>query len=449
MKPLKECNHAFPCFDEPALKATFSVSLGHHKNYTSLSNTEKYRTTPKMSTYLLAYSLNQFSHIFSQTQGPSSIKFRTWVRSDALQNATYAADVAPKILHYFEELFKIPFPIPKVDQLGMSEFKYAGMENWGLIEYRESAILHNPDENNIGKKQHVADLIAHELAHMWWGNLVTMSWWGDAWLKEGFCKYFSAVAVVHVHPEWKHFFESYGRLQLHAFDHDEILLNETIPISHSIVQSNPEEILRYSTIFYKKAASVIGMMSAILGSEAFYDGLRSYLKDNAYGSTTLNQLWNHLQSASDRVGALDKAYNIRTIMESWTLQRGYPCIKVQRNYQTNEVTVSQNHFANDTKSCWWVPLSFTTQSESNFNNTRPRFWLKCNAKGMAKAVTVNLKSSENEWIVFNIQSMGNYRVYYDPRNLKMISDSLLLPDHGGIHVSNRVQGLYILHSNAT
>ncbi|EDX14830.1 GD17884 [Drosophila simulans] len=275
---------AFPCFDEPGYKASFAITLGYHKKYTGLSNMPVKETRPHesipdyvwtafeeslpMSTYLVAYSLNDFSHKPSTL--PNGTLFRTWARPNAIDQCGYAAEFGPKVLNYYEELFGIKFPLPKVDQIAVPDFNAGAMENWGLVTFAENALLYSPEYSALEAKQATANIVAHELAHQWFGNLVTMKWWTDLWLNEGFATYVASLCVEDIHPEWR-------TLQLESMSNLlTIFRKDSLESSHPI--SRPIEMTSqisesFDEISYQKGSSVIRMMHLFLGEEAFRTGL--------------------------------------------------------------------------------------------------------------------------------------------------------------------------------
>ncbi|KAH8283988.1 hypothetical protein KR054_006712 [Drosophila jambulina] len=448
---------AFPCFDEPNYKAPFVVTLGHHNKYTSLSNMPVKETRPHeslpdyvwtefeesvpMSTYLVAYSINDFSHKPSTL--PNGALFRTWTRPNAIDQCDFAAEFGPKVLQYYEELFGIKFPLPKIDQIAVPDFESGAMENWGLVPYSENSLLLSATHSSLDNKMFVAGTVAHELAHQWFGNLVTMKWWTDLWLNEGFATYVASLGVAHIHPEWRSLeMDSLGNL-LTIFQRD--AMESSHPISRPIrMVSEINE--SFDDISYEKGSSVIRMMHLFLGEKTFRSGLKSYLQNYKYKNAEQDNLWESLTLAAHENDALPKNYEVKTIMDSWTLQTGYPVINVTRDYAAGSAELTQERYLLNTEvsrshhgGCWWVPLSYTTQSKLDFNDTSPEDWLECSKEGQSLPKTIPNLTGADQWVIFNTKLSAPYKVNYDAQNWKLLIQTLNSKDLQSIHVVNRAQ----------
>ncbi|XP_022215178.2 aminopeptidase N [Drosophila obscura] len=448
---------AFPCFDEPGLKATFVVTLGFNKKYTGLSNMPVKETKPHetladyiwvefdesvpMSTYLVAYSVNDFAHKPSTLA--NSPLFRTWARPNAIDQCDYAAEFGPKVLQYYEQFFGIKFPLPKIDQIAIPDFSAGAMENWGLVTYREIALLYSAEYTSLADKQRLANVVAHELAHQWFGNLVTMKWWTDLWLNEGFATYIASLGVENIYPEWRSLEQDALSNLLAIFRKD--ALESSHPISRPIEMVS-EIAESFDQISYQKGSSVLRMMHMFLGEESFRAGLQSYLQMYSYKNAEQDNLWESLTQAAHKYRALPKSYDIKSIMDSWTLQTGYPVINVTRDYTAKSAKLTQERYLLNTQisraqrgGCWWVPLSYTTQGQQDFNNTAPKAWMECGKTGESLPKTIQALPGADQWVIFNTQLSTLYKVNYDAHNWKLLIETLTGGDFERIHVINRAQ----------
>lgn len=327
-----ESHHArevFPCIDEPEAKATFELSLTTPANEAVLSNTpiraqepvdgssELVRTTfeqtPHMSTYLLAFVYGELGYLEAKTK--RGVTVRTHATPDNVEHTQFALDVAVKCLDYYSEYFGIDYPLEKCDMIALPDFASGAMENWGCITYREQTLLVDPEHTSIGMKQYVAMVVAHELTHQWFGNLVTMSWWTDLWLNEGFASWFEYLALDHLFPEWNMWTQFIVDDQQMAFRSD--ALEHTHPIEVEV--KHPDEIRTiFDNISYHKGASVIHMLYSYLGAKDFQTGLQYYLKKFSYKNTVTNDLWQSLEEASGKP--------VADFMHRWTSQSGFPIV---------------------------------------------------------------------------------------------------------------------------
>lgn len=450
---------AFPCFDEPQMKARFEITLGHDKKYTALSNmpiklTEQMKDKPDfvwdnfeesvpMSTYLVAYSVHDFEFREAVVKMQSDVLFKIWARRDAISQVDYAKEVGPKVLKFYEEYFDIKFPLPKMDMIAIPDFSAGAMENWGLVTYRETALLFQPNVSSASSQHRVGSVIAHELAHQWFGNLVTMQWWSDLWLNEGFATYVASLGVRFLHPEWNSFNEESVDNMLDIFKLDS--LKSSHPVSSTI--GDPSHISQiFDKISYEKGSSIIRMMHLFLGEESFRWGVSNYLKKHEYGNAEQDSLWESLTIEAHKHESLPKNMTVKQIMDTWTLQTGYPVISVNRNYQNNTATITQRRYLADTTRnkkdldhCWWVPLSFTSSKQLDFNTTEPKDWMRCTENGDSVTNEVEYLPEEDEWIIFNIALSGLYKVKYDNQNWDLLIDHLSGPNYKEIGVINRAQ----------
>ncbi|ROT69085.1 putative aminopeptidase N-like isoform X2 [Penaeus vannamei] len=391
---------AFPCFDEPALKATFEIHLARESWMTTLSNMpiaetvpvegqegwmwDRYEKSVPMSTYLVAFVVSDYVHINSTEN--DRVDFRVWARQETIDQAEYANEIGPKILRFFEDYFNLSYPLPKMDMIALTDFSAGAMENWGLITYRESIFLYDPQVSTPVDKAVIASIVSHELAHQWFGNLVTPKWWDDLWLNEGFATYISYLGVDHVEPTWKAMEEIVVEIVHRVFDLDSLESSHRI----NIPVSNPDEI-----------------------SEVFDE--ISYNKDD---------LWKHLTLAAHEDGILPQEVTVKMIMDTWTLQMGYPVVKVTRSPDGTSATLTQERFllegsANSSSTTdykWWVPLTFTTQNEANFSQTQASLWMK----DSEDHVTVFLFPRRTSGS-FNLQQAA---YYYDDHNWNLIIQQL-------------------------
>ncbi|XP_063599467.1 aminopeptidase N-like [Penaeus indicus] len=343
--------NAFPCLDEPALKATFSISLAHEDHLTALSNMpladsepvagqagwvwDHFATSVPMSTYLVAFVISDFRNKSSESGG---VRFSAWAREAALQQVDYALETGPKALSFFEDYFGLPYPLPKEDMVALPDFAPGAMENWGLITYRETAMLYSPAASSASNKQRVAVVVVHELAHQWFGNLVTPTWWTDVWLNEGFASFMEFLGTDHVEPSWQ-MKEQFVVSDLHyVFGIDS--LESSHPISVPVVsQDQLGEI--YDVIAYVKGASILRMMNYFLGEETFRKGVSNYLKAFAYDAAAQDDLWEFLTEAAHEDATLAADISVKDIMDTWTLQTGYPVVRVERDATGASATVTQ------------------------------------------------------------------------------------------------------------
>jgi aminopeptidase N len=333
---------AFPCIDEPEAKATFDLTLTTPADEAVLANTPiksqqkdgrevvtTFETTPSMSTYLLAFVFGDLAYKEAKTK--DGVVVRTYATPDNVQFTDFALDVAVKTLEFYNTYFGLKYPLPKCDLIALPDFASGAMENWGCITFRESCMLMDPSNTSLGVKQYVAMVMAHELAHQWFGNLVTMRWWTDLWLNEGFASWIEYLAVDHLFPEWEMWTQFAVDEQLRAFKLD--ALEHTHPIEVPV--HHPDEIRTiFDTISYSKGASVIHMLHQYLTPDLFRDGLRHYLTLHKYGSTDTVDLWAALEEVSGKP--------VKQFMHAWTSQPGFPLLSA--TVLDNTVSLKQERF---------------------------------------------------------------------------------------------------------
>ncbi|GAM21589.1 hypothetical protein SAMD00019534_047640 [Acytostelium subglobosum LB1] len=405
-----DARRAFPCFDEPALKATFDVEITVPKHLTALSNmrdiktvehddgtkTVTFGTTPKMSTYLAAFVVGEFNYVEGYTKG--GVRTRIYSVIGKKDTGDFALDVAIRALDFFCDYFQIPYPLDKCDHIGVPDFSFGAMENWGLITYREIILL-TSETTTVRIKQRVASVIGHELAHQWFGNLVTMEWWSQLWLNEGFATYMGDLVTDHLFPEWGVWLEFSnvynGALGLDVLENSHAI---EVPVYSS---SQINEI--FDAISYNKGSCVIRMLAERFGDD-FRKGLTHYLTKFAYQNTNTEDLWNSISHISGS--------NVKEFIDEFTKYPGYPVINFEATAEPGKFNLTQKQFRytneeRPTDPCWKCHIKLQTQKESH------EYMLD------TKTTTITVPSFDaNGWIKPNFGQTGYYRIKYDPSIIK-------------------------------
>ncbi|MBI2019080.1 M1 family metallopeptidase [Candidatus Daviesbacteria bacterium] len=325
-----DARRAFPCFDEPAQKSIFDVTLMIPSHMTAISNTVesevwehetgikavKFESTPKMSAYLLAFIVGEFESVEKKSE--NGILVRVFTTPGKKEQGRFALDVACKCLDFYEDYFGIKYPLPVLDMIAIPDFAAGAMENWGAVTYRESRLLIDENLSSSANKQWVALVIAHELAHQWFGNLVTMEWWTHLWLNEGFASFIEYLAIDHIFPKWDIWTQFVATEMGDAFALDS--LENTHPIEVEV--GHPAEISEiFDKVSYAKGASILRMLMSYLGDEDFRKGLKFYLEKYAYSNAKTEDLWASLEAVSGKP--------VGKIMQNWTSKPGHPVVRVQ------------------------------------------------------------------------------------------------------------------------
>uniref|UniRef100_A0A8C4RWS6 Laeverin n=1 Tax=Erpetoichthys calabaricus TaxID=27687 RepID=A0A8C4RWS6_ERPCA len=401
----------FPCFDEPSFKATFDIHLIYLPNYVALSNMPAINTSPisdgdgviwkvttfnttlKMSTYIVACVICEFSHIEMIEHGN---EIRIWARKSAIENgeADYALNITGAILRHVMDYLNVSYPLTKTELVAVPEFPASGMENWGLIIFHEDSLLFNYSSDTKEKRRLICSVITHEIGHQWFGNLVTMNWWNQLWLKEGLSSY----------------------------------IENTFPPK---LETEMFMTITWHFLF-----------------------MQSYLQDFSYTNVKQDDLWHHWQKAIDSQNEVKLPASVKTIMDKWTMQTGYPIITLN----TSTGTLSQEPFdakrrhATSANNTWYVPIEWIKNGSA-----QPLTWLK-SKEGTFPEMKI---TSENDWILLNANITGYYRVQYDALNwnriinqlikdpevfLSLFISGILFLSHLHVEEFNKVNNTFIIHS---
>ncbi|MHA2091910.1 MAG: M1 family metallopeptidase [Candidatus Kariarchaeaceae archaeon] len=410
-----DARRAFPCFDEPRMKATFDIEFIVDEEFVTISNTPikeeqsleggkksvKFERTPVMSTYLLFFGIGDFEFIEDKL---GEIQVRVAAHPPkATQFGQYALDFGKKSLGFCQEYFDIPYPLPKLDLIGTPAFAAGAMENWGAILFRENALLKFPGSTTKQGEIGILSTIAHEIAHMWFGNLVSPSQWKYVWLNESFATIFAYITVEHYYPQlriWDFFLNGRG---ISAFNADAYVDSVPIEMKGEKVPYTAKTI----PIIYNKGCAVLRQVEAYMGADSFRDGLRYYLKKHAYDVASSDDLWEALETSSGKP--------ITRLMESWVKQMGYPIVTVSRD--GNTLIFKQRRFtllSNDSQALWLVPIILTLYS-SGRDPIKKVFLLE------NKETTFQIDEEFENYKV-NTDQTGFYRVEYQLDELEKLGE---------------------------
>ena len=352
---------AFPCVDEPEAKATFSLALKYdeHEGETTIANMPEvkvedgvhyFEQTVRMSSYLIAFAFGELQSKLTETKDGVQVGvFAT--KAHQAKELDFALDIAKRAIEFYEEFYQTKYPLPHSWQLALPDFSAGAMENWGLVTYREVAILLDPDNATPYQKAYVATVITHELAHQWFGDLVTMRWWDDLWLNESFANMMEYVSVDALEPSWHVWDNLYQISEVPAAlkrDATDGVQSVHVDVEH------PADIdsIFDSAIVYAKGSRMLVMVRALLGDDALRKGLKYYFEQHQYGNATGDDLWNALSTATD--------LDIGKIMHTWLDQPGYPVVSAKVN-STGHLILSQKQFfvgeGKEVGRKWAIPLN--------------------------------------------------------------------------------------------
>ena len=417
-----DARRAFPCWDEPAAKAAFEVTLVVPEELEAVSNMPVARTeaapngrkavaferTPPMSTYLLAFVVGDMACV--EGDADDGTRVRVWATRGKEELGRFALENSIAALRYMNEYFGVPYPLAKMDHIAVPDFAAGAMENWGAITYRETALLYDPENSAPQAKQRIMEVVAHEMAHMWFGDLVTMEWWDDLWLNESFASWMGDKTVDHLYPEWEMW------TQFVSHDANAALGLDGLRNSHPIEAQvdDPAEIRElFDAISYSKGGSVLRMLEDYVGPETFRDGLRAYLARHAYGNARGAHLWEAIGAAADESG-LDLPTPVVPLMEAWIKQTGYPALsaEITRGGEGAQAAVTQSRFLYDRllgepegDALWPTPVSIVSSgggaAKRLLSGASDRFdvdggadWVKLNA---GQTGFFRVAYAEEEW----------------------------------------------------
>lgn len=423
-----DARKSFPCFDEPNKKASYKISITHDEKYRALSNMPpegapqqlphnklktSFQMSIPMSTYLVCFAVHQFGHL--ERFSAKGVPLRIYAQPSQLETATYAADTTKVIFDHFEDYFNMSYSIAKLDKIAIPDFGTGAMENWGLITYRETNLLYDVDQSSSYNKQRVASVIAHELVHQWFGNIVTMDWWDDLWLNEGFASFFEYIGVEKAEPSW-------GMRDIMIIsDVLPVMVDDALLTSHPIIVSvsTPAEITSvFDSISYSKGASILRMLEDWMGKDLFRDGCRQYLKDYYFQNAKTANFWASLANVS--------GLPVADVMDTWTKQMGYPVLDL--SVSEANAKLSQKRFLLDPKADssqppsplgykWTIPVRWhSVKSNKNM--------LTMFDQSSSEHVISNYSASVDGLLKVNNDHIGFYRVNHDDHMWNAISEQL-------------------------
>jgi puromycin-sensitive aminopeptidase len=407
----------FPCFDEPRYKATFTISAAINSSDVAISNAPvafektldkthklvQFETSPKMSTYLVALVVGPFQS--SEVSTSEGVPIRVWYRPGKAQLAKFSQDIANKAMSYYRNYFAIPYPAKKLDLIAIPDFSFGAMENLGAATFAEENLLVDDQKGSLNAKQQVAINVAHEMAHMWFGDLVTMKWWDDLWLNEAFAEWLSTKTIDKLHPDWLYWNQF-------ALERDQSMLSDSLKATRAIhfdVQEQNQIAQMFDEITYEKGASVLRMLETHVGEDQFRDGIRRYLKGHEFDNATSEDLWSAITAQSGK--------DVSELMHGWVYQDGFPIVDVKR--AGNRVTLSQRRFSferlnNQAERSWQIPLRIRRADRAN---------------SAVRAVVMSEKEKniglrKDFPVIVNAGGEGYFHARYSPELLNEISDNL-------------------------
>lgn len=411
-----DARRMFPCFDEPRYKATYKVTAAIDPALTAISNSPiaddkvdkatnrrviRFAETPKMSSYLLALVVGPFKSTASITS--DGVPIKVWCVGDRIALGTYAQQVAVKLLHYYNSYFGVPYPAKKLDLIAIPDFEAGAMENLGAITFRESRFLIDAKSASTASKMEVTSIVAHEMAHMWFGDLVTMKWWDDLWLNEAFATWMATKASDLLRPEW-HRWNEFAVARSHAMGSDSLVSTRSI---HFTVDDPLQANEMFDEITYTKGASILRMLERFVGEDVFQKGIQSYISAHQFSNATTNDLWAAIGQAAN--------LDVAALMKNWVLEKGYPLISITQ--ADGVLNLSQLRFfliapSAAPKVVWRVPLGLREAQ----SNEAQKFLLEEQDKKLEKLLTPPFTA--------NAYGNGYYRVKYTADQLKALSDSI-------------------------
>jgi aminopeptidase N len=413
----------FPCWDEPVFRAGFQLTVVVPENWLAVSNMPvqseqkiaegkevRFAATPAMSSYLNVLVAGELDLVESRA-GPTQV--RVIATKGNAELGRYALEATTQILQYYNDYFGVAYPLPKLDQIAIPGGFGGAMENWGGITYYESALLFDPKNSSAETKQNIYEVIAHEVAHMWFGDLVTMAWWDNLWLNEGFASWMGAKCTAHFNPQWEVWLRRnlprdptrrVGIAKEQAMEGDS--RSTTHPIQQPIT-TEAQANSAFDDITYKKGQSFLRMLESFLGEQVFRDGIRRYIAAHEFSNTTTADLWNALSDVSNKP--------IGEIAAGWTEQPGFPLVKVKR-VADEQVQLTQERFAVNFKNAqpaeWQIPLTYTLLGEA------PEALLISGKTDVLKKIPADRA------LKLNVNGVGNYRVEYDQPSWNLLLEAL-------------------------